>query len=222
MENRNSFGNRTARRIPPVAYAALAVALVVSLPLSAHAAHVTPPPVPGTIVIEEGNRAFLEGHATGTQNYVCLPSGTGFAWSLFTPQATLFNDHDRQITTHFFSPNPAENGNPIRAAWEHSRDTSTVWGKVTGQSDDANFVAPGAIPWLRVEKVGVLHGPSGGETLTVTTFIHRVNTVGGVAPATGCSVATDVGKRAFVPYTADYFFYTDRDTDDALTDDGCN
>jgi len=42
--------------------------------------------------------------------------------------------------------------------------------------------------------------------LTATTFIHRLNTSGGVAPSTGCT-ASDVGKKAFVPDTADYFFY---------------
>jgi hypothetical protein len=26
----------------------------------------------------------------GTQNYICLPSGAGFARTLFGPQATLF------------------------------------------------------------------------------------------------------------------------------------
>jgi hypothetical protein len=35
-----------------------------------------------------------------------------------------------------------------------------------------------------------------------------LNPDGGVAPATGCSVATDVGAKAFMPYTADYFFYS--------------
>jgi hypothetical protein len=40
-----------------------------------------------------------------------------------------------------------------------------------------------------------------------TTYIQRVNTVGGIAPRTGCAVAADAGKQAFVPYTADYFFY---------------
>jgi len=30
---------------------------------------------------------------------------------------------------------------------------------------------------------------------------------GGLAPKTGCSSLTDVGNQAFVPYTADYFFY---------------
>jgi hypothetical protein len=31
--------------------------------------------------------------------------------------------------------------------------------------------------------------------------------VGGSAPATGCSVLSDVGKQTLVPYTADYYFY---------------
>lgn len=66
--------------------------------------------------------ALLE---SGTQNYVCLPAGSGFAWTLFTPQATLFNAADKEITTHFFGPNPDENGT-VRAAWQHSRDTGTV------------------------------------------------------------------------------------------------
>jgi uncharacterized protein DUF3455 len=208
--------------------ATLAVALTVALPLSAHAGDdgrgedVTPPPVPGNIQVEAGNRAFLVGHATGTQNYVCLPSATGFAWSLFTPQATLFNSHHKQLTTHFFSPNPFEPGNPIRATWEHSRDTSTVWGQVVpnGSSTDPAFVAPGAIPWLLVQVVGRTdgsaagnHDPSRPGVLTPTTFIQRLNTSGGSAPATGCAAATDVGKRAFVPYTADYFFYV-RDHED--------
>ncbi len=45
--------------------------------------------------------------------------------------------------------------------------------------------------------------------MTEITFIQRLNTAGGSAPATGCSVATDVGRKAFVPYRADYFFYED-------------
>jgi hypothetical protein len=190
---------------------------MVSLPQSARA-EVTPPPVPDNIQVPAGNNAFLEGHGVGTQNYVCLPvaenkdkpagSAPDFAWTLFTPEATLFDDGATQVTTHFFGPNPIENGT-IRVAWEHSLDTSTVWGKVNASSSDPNFVAPGAIPWLLVQVVGAQDGPTGGNTLTPTTFIQRLNTSGGVAPPTGCSRPTDVGKKAFVPYTADYFFFTD-------------
>ena len=48
---------------------------------------------------------------------------------------------------------------------------------------------------------------SGSDTLTDTTFIQRINTRGGVAPATGCSGPADIGNKAFVPYQADYVFY---------------
>ena len=68
-------------------------------------------------------------------------------------------------------------------------------------------VTPDAIPWLKLERAGTHVGPTGGATLTKTTFVQRVNTVGGVAPPTGCDRVPDVGHKAFVPYTADYFFY---------------
>jgi hypothetical protein len=214
VKNCNVPENQTTGRILPMVCATvLALALALSLAQLAHAHRVTPPPVPANIQVPPGNEAFLEGHGVGTQNYICLPSGSGFAWTLFTPQATLFNDHARQVTTHFFSPNPFENGT-IRATWEHSRDTSTVWGLVVQPSSDPNFVVPGAIPWLLVQRAGAQDGPTGGDTLTDTTYIQRLNTFGGNAPSTGCAQLADVGKKAFVPYTADYFFYTDHhDTD---------
>jgi hypothetical protein len=177
-------------------------------PQAAAADEVTPPPVPPEIEVAPGNRAFLEGHGVGTQNYVCVPSGAGFAWRLFTPEATLFDDDAEQVTTHFFGPNPFENGT-IRVAWQHSRDSSTVWGQVVTPSSDPRFVAPDAIPWLLVGRVGARTGPTGGGVLAKTTFIQRVNTTGGVAPSTGCASSTDVGRTAFVPYTADYVFYRD-------------
>ena len=183
-------------------------ALAVSLPQPAFAGDVTPPPVPSDVQVPAGSIAFLVGHAIGTQNYICLPSGRGFAWALFTPQATLFDDQQQQVITHFFSPNPFEEGK-VRATWQHSRDTSTVWGQVVGQVT----VTPGAIPWLlvQIEKIGAQDGPTGGDTLTATSFVQRLNTTGGVAPPTGCASFIDVGKKAFVPYTADYFFYRNAD-----------
>jgi len=179
---------------------------------------ITPPPVPANIEVPEGNVVFLVGHGAGTQNYSCLPCdpskpgcANGVAFALFTPQATLFNDQLKQVTTHFFSPNPFENNNVIRATWQHSRDTSTVWGRVDGSSTDPNFVKPGAIAWLlvNVKDVGVMAGPTGGDRLVKTTFIQRLNTAGGLAPSSGCSSQADIGHPAFVPYKADYFFYRD-------------
>ncbi|QSA95629.1 DUF3455 domain-containing protein [Methylococcus sp. EFPC2] len=199
----------TARRVLPLAFAAI-VAGTVSLPQSVHADPITPPPVPTDIQVEAGHKAFFKAHAFGTQNYVCLPSESGFAWSFFSPQATLFGHGDQQVITHFLSPNlnpdPSENVTP-RVTWRHSRDSSTVWARGFKSSDDAAFVAPGAIPWLLVKRAGSQDGPTGGHKLTPTSFIQRLNTAGGVAPETGCSEPADVGKKALVPYEADYFFY---------------
>jgi hypothetical protein len=82
-----------------------------------------------------------------------------------------------------------------------------VWARAIQPSTDSNYVAPGAIPWLLLEKVGTAEGSIGGSLLAQTTFIHRVNTEGGVAPATGCTTATQLGATALVPYSTDYFFY---------------
>jgi Protein of unknown function (DUF3455) len=213
MKNCNALEDQTTRRIGLIACAtALAVTFALWRPQPARADNVTPPPVPADIRVPPGNKAFLKGHAVGTQNYVCLPSGAGFAWTLFTPQASLFGGDDEQVTTHFFSPNPFENGTSL-ATWRHSRDTSTVWARpIQHPSSDPRFVARDAIPWLLLQKVKVQDGPTGGDTLTATTFIQRLNTAGGIAPSTGCSQATHVGAKAFVPYTADYFFYSKDDS----------
>lgn len=108
---------------------ALTGALTASLAQPVHAnGQIVVPPVPANLVVPPGNKVFLMGFASGTQNYICLPSATassGFAWTFFGPQATLFDDDMKQIITHFLSPNPDENGTP-RATWQHSRDTSAV------------------------------------------------------------------------------------------------
>jgi uncharacterized protein DUF3455 len=206
----NPPNNRTRTCILLIACAAaLAITVTLSRPQGAGADPVTAPPVPAILEVEDGNRAFLEGHAVGTQNYICLPSASsasGFAWTLFGPQAILFGDNDRQIVTHFLSPNPDQGGTP-RATWQHSRDTSAVWAVAIQSYAEPDFVAAGAIPWLLLEVVGSEDGPTGGDKLSPTTFIHRVNTSGGVAPSTGCAELAQVGQRMFVPYTADYFFY---------------
>ena len=167
------------------------------------------PSVPSNLQVPEGHKPFLTGAAAGTQNYVCLPTATGYGWTLFGPQATLFNDETDQVITHFLSANPQENGTP-RATWQHSKDTSSAWAVAIANSNDPNYVAPNSIPWLLLQAVGAQYGPDGGAKLTATRYIQRINTSGGLAPASGCAASTDVGKKALVPYTADYVFYKER------------
>jgi hypothetical protein len=141
MKVTNVLNKQTTRFILLTVFAAaLAAAFVVALsqPARANQDIPSPPPVPDNLQVPAGNKLFLVGTPSGTQNYICLPSGSGFAFTLFTPQATLFGEDGGQIITHFFSPNPnpdpSEKGK-IRATWEDSLDTSKVFAAVLKNPD---------------------------------------------------------------------------------------
>jgi hypothetical protein len=200
---------RLTRFWPSIAASVLLASTVLGTAVASAETEVAPPSVPKAIQVPDGNKLFLVGHAIGTQNYVCVPSDAGYKFVLFTPQATLFTDDNLQLTTHFFSANPFEDGT-VRATWQDSRDSSSVWGQALQTSTDPSFVAPDAIPWVLLRRTGAQPGPAGegGVGLTAATYMQRLNTSGGVAPAAGCSSPDNVGAQAFVPYTADYLFYT--------------
>ena len=180
--------------------------LAITTPAARETGEIVPASVPGALQVPAGHTFAMIASATGTQNYICLVASGGFAWTFLGPQATLFDAGGGQIATHFLSPNPNQGG-AARPTWQDSADTSAVWAVAIATYADADYVDPGAIPWLLLRVVGSQAGPSGGQTLSQTTYIQRVNTVGGVAPASGCSDALDIGKRALVPYTTDYVFY---------------
>ena len=182
---------------------------------------VTSPATPAAITPPVGNSVFLAGHAVGTQGYVCLPTSTGASWTVNNarPEATLFTNisgADAQIITHFLSPNtnpnefapsPLSFGNPT---WQSSLDSSKVWAQPRHAIDagsDSSCPNAGSIPCLLLQVIGSAQGPAGGKLLTKTTFIQRLNTNGGSAPAAGCLAAGDVGKQALVPDFADYLFF---------------
>ena len=207
MKEDQTQKQQTRRRTRLIAcVSALGVGVTLALPHAVDAQTVSPPSVPPGLEVPAGNVAFLLGRGVGTQNYECQPADAigHVAWVLFTPEATLFSDQQDQLTTHFFSPSPEE-GVVVRATWQDSRDTSIVWAKAVATADDPT--GSGAIAWVKLQTAGTQVGPTGGTTLSNTTFVQRVHTVGGSAPATGCALPTDIGRRAFVPYTADYFFY---------------
>src|SRR6266487_3954530 len=181
------------------------------------AAQVTPPAVPDTIAVPEGNSAFLVGHAFGSQGYTCLPTSAGAAaWNpTARPEATLFADffgHEFQIITHFQSIN--ENPKPGvtvplsgNVTWQSSLDSSRVWMVKNKGIDPSAEIAScpntGSIQCLLLQSVGNKKGPTGGNLLADTTFIQRLNTSGGAVPTSVCTV----GQTQLVPYTADYFFF---------------
>jgi hypothetical protein len=184
---------------------------------------VVPPSTPAAITPPAGNSAYVVGHAIGTQGYTCLPTSIGASTASWTvnsrPEATLFFSffgRNKQIMTHFLSPDTNPNKNaptPLpfgSATWQSSFDSSKVWGQKTGSipaGSDGSCPDQGAIACLLLQSIGSEEGPAGGRFLTETTYIQRLNTKGGSAPATGCSVVGDVGKQILVPYTADYYLY---------------
>src|SRR3979490_963712 len=91
---------------------AMALESSVALAQPAVAGAFTAPPVPANLQVPAGKTVFLKGQEQGTPNYICLPSTSGFSWTFFSPQATLFfninwfgGDLRQQIITHFLSPN---------------------------------------------------------------------------------------------------------------------
>jgi hypothetical protein len=217
-------------RVRGVLMVAIVLACALGSVTPATAQKIASPATPDQITPPAGNTAFLVGHAKGTQGYVCLPTAPGAASASWTinnarPEATLFTTlfgQDFQIITHFLSPDTHPNGNasnpvPFGSATWQGFDTSKVWAQVFNGPDgkpasipagsDASCPNTASIACLLLTSIGNEKGPTGGKLLADTTFVQRLNTKGGLAPSTGCSVATDVGRQALVPYTADYFFF---------------
>lgn len=149
----------------------------------------SPPSVPNGIDVPAGNKVFLVGHAVGVQIYTCAPTAGGYAWSFVAPRADLYGDNGKLIATHFAGP-----------TWQAS-DGSSVKGAVVNRAT----VDSTSIPWLLLSTTSTTGSDEG--RLSATTYIQRVATVGGIAPAAaGCNAAT-AGHVAEVPYLADYYFW---------------
>jgi hypothetical protein len=147
------------------------------------------PDVPPEIRVPDGNKVFLVGHAVGVQIYSC----NGVVWSSATPRANLYDDHGKLIITHFAGP-----------TWQ-----ATDGSRVVGQPEASVTVDRTAIPWVRLSAT-TTPGPD-GDRLVATTFVQRIATTGGLAPAAADCNATTAGTVAEVPYTADYYFWKHTD-----------
>ena len=148
------------------------------------------PAVPSDIAVPEGHKPYLVGHAAGVQIYDCLAVAGGHAWRLAAPRATLTGDNGKPLAEHYGGP-----------TWQ-AADGS----KVIGKRDKGINVDPTAIDWLRLVADSTSAGAD-GDRLEDTTYIQRINTVGGLAPAAADCDADAAGERREVPYTADYVFF---------------
>ena len=132
--------------------------------------------------VDAGNKVAFHAYAEGVQIY----RWNGTTWVFVAPEAWLFAgaEDDDPVAIHYAGP-----------TWE-----SASGSKVVGTVLKRCIPDPDAIPWLKLEAVS----SEGPGIFDGVTFIQRVNTVGGKAPADPGDFPGEVVR---VPYTAEYFFY---------------
>ena len=140
------------------------------------------PPGCGAILVQAGNKVSFHTYALGVQIY----RWNGTSWDFVAPSAKLFADSGFRgsVGDHYAGP-----------TWESNSGSKVVARRVDGCSPNTS-----AIPWLLLQAVTT----DGKGIFANTTFIHRVNTVGGLAPA---EPGIFVGVEQKVPYIAEYYFY---------------
>ncbi len=169
----------------------LALATAVALATST-AADAQPhrPAVPENLQVPSQNVLLFKTMATGVQVYVCKPkadNADAFEWTFKAPVADLRNEDGEHVGKHYAGP-----------SWE-GNDGSKVVGEVV---ERANAADAGAIPLLLLRA----EASEGTGAFSTVTYVQRLETVGGIAPADGCDrMAVDTERS--VEYTATYAFY---------------
>src|SRR2546425_3155814 len=175
----NKLQSKSIRRFPrPAAggaLAGLAVLLLTPLPsaVADRGQDNRAPDVPAILEVPPGNKVAFHAFGVGVQIY----EWSGSAWVFVAPEAVLFADAGGygEVGIHYAGP-----------TWESQSGSKVVGARV------ASSPALNAIPWLLLQAVST-EGPG---IFHRVTYIQRVNTTGGTAPATPGSVA---GTRVEVP-----------------------
>jgi Protein of unknown function (DUF3455) len=126
--------------------------------------------------------------ANSVQIYTCKQADQGFAWSGPDPDAILTNSEHTLTLHHYKGP-----------TWE-ATDGSMVAsdGKLA-----RHFLpeSPNAVHWLE------LPAKEPARQFRNVTFIHRIDTSGGLPPSDKPCDAQHAGDQERVNYTATYLFY---------------
>ena len=140
------------------------------------------PPLCAGLQVPPGNKVIFHTFATGVQIY----RWNGASWDFVAPVANLYvNDNYRgEVGNHYAGP-----------TWESNSGSKVLAARVTGCDPD-----PTAISWLLLKTVST----EGRGIFRNVTYVQRVNTAGGLRPATPGST---IGEEKRVPYTTEYYFY---------------
>ena len=134
---------------------------------------------------------LFKAKAEGAQIYVCKARADDpdrLEWVFKAPDADLFDERGRRIGRHLAGP-----------TWEALDDGSQVIGTPI---EKTSAPKDGDIPWLLLKRKSV----AGRGRFSRVTYIQRVDTEGGVAPAGPCDQARK-DQEVQVKYKATYVFY---------------
>jgi Protein of unknown function (DUF3455) len=148
------------------------------------------PQVPDRLKVPAGEIVLLETLGKDVQIYACEARADDpgkFEWTFKAPEASLTDGKGASVAKHYAGP-----------TWE-AKDGSNVVGEVLQK---LNAPEPGSVPWLLLRAKS---NEGSGEFRNVT-YVQRVNTRGGIAPAEGCDQA-HAHSEVRVPHQANYYFY---------------
>ena len=146
--------------------------------------------LPAAVQVPAGNRVAMETVGAGSITYECRTKAnmaTEYEWFFVGPDARLMDRSGKQVGRYFGPP----------ATWENMDGS-----KVTATQVAVSPASAGSIPLQLVKANPAM----GSGAMTGVTYIQRVSTQGGVAPAMACG-ANNLGARQVVQYQADYIFY---------------
>ncbi|MEO6016746.1 MAG: DUF3455 domain-containing protein [Polaromonas sp.] len=146
--------------------------------------------LPAAVQVPAGNKVSMETVGVGEITYQCsakkdMPGQ--YEWVFVGPDAKLNDRNGKQVGKYYGPP----------ATWE-SMDGS----KLTATQVAVAPNATGNIPFQLVKGNPAM----GSGAMTGVTYVQRVATMGGVAPAAPCTAA-NMGAKQTVKYQADYIFY---------------
>jgi hypothetical protein len=148
--------------------------------------------LPEPVRAPAGHEMSLWSVGIGDITYACREKADqpgSYAWVFVAPVATLFDKDQKAIGKYYNGP-----------TWE-AADGSRVTGKQLA-------VAPGGEGNIPLQLVQA--APAEGKgVMQGVSYIQRLNTRGGVAPAANCN-KDSVGNEQTVRYQADYVFYRAR------------
>jgi hypothetical protein len=146
--------------------------------------------LPDAVKVPAGHAVFMETVGAGDITYECRAKANmagQHEWVFVGPDARLMDRSGKQVGKYYGPP----------ATWE-SMDGS----KLTATQVAVAPNGSGNIPHQLVKANPAM----GAGAMQGVSYIQRVATQGGVAPAMACG-ASNMGQKQIVKYQADYIFY---------------